>query len=107
MAMFLYQARTDRGELVTGSLDADSENAVDDALRARGLYVTKIRTEKAKAVKAEKAAEAPKRVKSPTLKPRAERLSRIPRPTRPKSTTKRSVRYFRHTHRMQSGSSAI
>ena len=70
MAMFLYQARTDRGELVTGSLDADSENAVDDALRARGLYVTKIRTEKVKAVRAEKAAEAPRRVKSPTLKPR-------------------------------------
>jgi type II secretory pathway component PulF len=70
MAMFLYHARTDRGELVTGSLDADSENAVDDALRARGLYVTKIRTEKAKADKVEKAAEAPKRVKSPTLKPR-------------------------------------
>ena len=70
MAMFLYQARTDRGELVTGSLDADSENAVDDALRARGLYVTKIRTEKPKAVKAEKAADAPKAAKSPTLKPR-------------------------------------
>jgi type II secretory pathway component PulF len=54
MAMFLYQARTDRGELVTGSLDAESENAVDDALRARGLYVTKIRTEKPKAAKAAK-----------------------------------------------------
>jgi type II secretory pathway component PulF len=70
MAMFLYQARTDRGELVTGSLDAESEHAVDDALRARGLYVTKIRTEKLKATKAEKAQGAPKATGKPRLKPR-------------------------------------
>ena len=69
---YLYQARTDRGELVTGTLDAESENAVDDALRARGLYVTKIRTEKPKAVKAPKAAkgQAPKPTGSPRMKPR-------------------------------------
>jgi type II secretory pathway component PulF len=75
MAMFLYQARTDRGELVTGSLDADSELAVDDALRARGLYVTKIRTEKPKgkkaaAVKTETGEAPPKPTGPARLKPR-------------------------------------
>lgn len=48
MPLFVYQARTDRGELVKGTLDAATELAVDDALRARGLFATRIRTEKPK-----------------------------------------------------------
>lgn len=66
MPLFLYQARTARGELVTGTLDAGSEMAVDDALRARGLFATRIRSEKDKPVKVAK----PRPVARPRLKPR-------------------------------------
>jgi type IV pilus assembly protein PilC len=41
----MYQARTARGKLMTGTLDAATELAVDDALRTRGLYATRIRAE--------------------------------------------------------------
>jgi type II secretory pathway component PulF len=67
--LFVYQARTDRGELVTGTLDAATEHAVDDALRARGLFATRIRTEKVKAAKAAKA-EPAKPIVAPRLKSR-------------------------------------
>ena len=46
MPIFAYQARTPRGERVAGTLDATTELAVDDALRARGLFATLIRAEK-------------------------------------------------------------
>ena len=36
MAVYMYQARTARGERITGSLDAETEYAVDDALREGG-----------------------------------------------------------------------
>jgi len=42
---FQYQARTAQGKLITGSLDASSELAVDDTLRARGLFATRIRAQ--------------------------------------------------------------
>lgn len=45
MPKFMYQARTARGKLMTGTLDAATELAVDDALRTRGLYATRIRAE--------------------------------------------------------------
>ena len=63
MAQFAYQARTARGDRVTGSLDAASETAVEDALRDKGLYVTIIRPEIAAAV----AAAAPRRAATPAL----------------------------------------
>ncbi len=47
MPNFLYQARTARGERIAGTLDAATELAVDDALRARGLYATRIRPQHA------------------------------------------------------------
>jgi type IV pilus assembly protein PilC len=43
VAQFGYQARTLRGERVTGTLDAATETAVEEALRDRGLYPTIIR----------------------------------------------------------------
>lgn len=43
MAQFAYQARTTRGERVTGSLDAATEAAVEETLRDRGLFPTIIR----------------------------------------------------------------
>src|ERR1051326_6320985 len=43
MAQFGYQARTVRGERITGTLDAPTEAAVEEALRERGLFVTFIR----------------------------------------------------------------
>lgn len=66
MPLFIYQARTARGELVAGTLDAASEIAVDDALRARGLFATRIRSEKDKHVKVAK----PRPVARPRLRPR-------------------------------------
>lgn len=66
MSLYLYHARTGRGELVTGTLDAASEVAVDDALRARGLFATRIREEKPK----EKRVSAPKLAGRPRLKAR-------------------------------------
>lgn len=43
MAQFGYQARTARGERVSGTLDAATETAVEEALRDRGLFPTIIR----------------------------------------------------------------
>lgn len=43
MAIYMYQARTARGERITGSLTADTEYAVDAALRAKGLIATHIK----------------------------------------------------------------
>ncbi len=43
MAQFAYQARTTRGERVTGNLDAATEAAVEETLRDRGLFPTIIR----------------------------------------------------------------
>lgn len=40
MAQFAYQARTSRGERVTGNLDAATEAAVEETLRDRGLFPT-------------------------------------------------------------------
>ena len=45
MPVFAYQARTPRGERITGRLESPSELAVDDALRQRGLVATLIRLE--------------------------------------------------------------
>jgi type II secretory pathway component PulF len=69
VAQFLYHARTTRGELVTGTLDAETESEVDDALRARGLFATRIREEKSKPTAAAKASRALLAVR-PRLKPR-------------------------------------
>lgn len=54
MATFTYQARNDLGRPVSGVLEADTEDAVDSTLRARGLYVTSV-SERV-AVEAQKAA---------------------------------------------------
>jgi type IV pilus assembly protein PilC len=43
VAQFAYQARTARGERVTGNLDAATETAVEETLRDRGLFPTIIR----------------------------------------------------------------
>lgn len=43
MASFAYQARTTRGDRVTGNLDAATEAAVEETLRDRGLFPTIIR----------------------------------------------------------------
>lgn len=76
MPLFVYQARTERGELVNGTLDAATELAVDDALREKGLFATRIRAEavkQAKAARGDKTARAeakPSIAARPRLKPR-------------------------------------
>ena len=77
MAGFTYRARTPRGDLITGRLEAVSEFAVDEALRARGLMATRIRPERRRVrAQAKETAAAPKAptagllVSRPRLKPR-------------------------------------
>jgi len=66
VAIYMYQARTARGDRITGSLDAETEHAVDDALRAKGLIATHIKAgmtaEKKKPAESTPAPAAAKRV---------------------------------------------
>ena len=75
MPVYAYQARTARGERITGSLEAETEHAVDDTLRAKGLVATHITLKqvpaqkKAAASAATPAAPKPRRSGRVRLKP--------------------------------------
>jgi type II secretory pathway component PulF len=65
VAVYTYQARTARGERITGTIEAATERAVEEALRAKGLIATLIRPDK-KANHKKADAEPAKKAANPT-----------------------------------------
>jgi type IV pilus assembly protein PilC len=51
MSKFSYQAFNDSGKIVSGTIDADSENMANNLILARGLIPSKVKKEKAAAIK--------------------------------------------------------